>query len=246
MFMKPVGEFGFIPTRISNCVLWLDAADPSVITASGGKVSQWNDKSGSGNNATQATGANQPSTNSATINGVNALSFNGTAAFMQLPSGLYSIPNGSNTSFIVRTPTAAPASPNSARILNAQNGGTGRYFTGLTNPSGTTNSNYENNASNAGAIVGAVYSTNTIVDVFTVSGATQTVYQNGVSQGTNGSATTFTATQFNIGCQTTTPNNLFTGSIAEIVLYNAALSHSNLNLVGAYLAAKWGVSWTTI
>jgi hypothetical protein len=38
---------------------WLDASDPSTITYATG-VSSWRDKSGRGRNATQATGANQP------------------------------------------------------------------------------------------------------------------------------------------------------------------------------------------
>ena len=40
--------------------LLLDASDTSTITESGGYVSQWNDKSGRGNNATQSTGSLQP------------------------------------------------------------------------------------------------------------------------------------------------------------------------------------------
>jgi hypothetical protein len=60
-----------------NPALWLDAADATTITESGGFVSQWNDKSGNGRNATQSIGANQPTTGSFTINGLNALSFDG-------------------------------------------------------------------------------------------------------------------------------------------------------------------------
>lgn len=55
--------------------LWLDASDISTITESSGSVSQWNDKSGKGRNLVQATGASQPTTGSATQNGLNVLSF---------------------------------------------------------------------------------------------------------------------------------------------------------------------------
>jgi len=47
------------PSAIST-ELWLDASDYSTITESGGSVSQWADKSGSDNHATQATGSRQP------------------------------------------------------------------------------------------------------------------------------------------------------------------------------------------
>ena len=62
--------------------LWLDAADISTITVATG-VSEWRDKSGFGNNMTQATPANQPiyqPTGNST--GGAALSFNGTTQFI--------------------------------------------------------------------------------------------------------------------------------------------------------------------
>ena len=42
----------FKPTDIGGCQLWLDAADATTLTLSGSIVTQWRDKSGSGNNAT--------------------------------------------------------------------------------------------------------------------------------------------------------------------------------------------------
>lgn len=65
------------PAQISTA-LWLDAADAGTITLNGSTVSQWNDKSGNGRNATQATAANQPAFGATLINGKPALSFDGT------------------------------------------------------------------------------------------------------------------------------------------------------------------------
>lgn len=48
----------FKPTNISGCVLWLRADLGK--TLNGSTVSQWNDQSSSGNNASQGTAANQP------------------------------------------------------------------------------------------------------------------------------------------------------------------------------------------
>ena len=45
----------------TTTVAWYDANDAPTIIQSGGKVSQWNDKSGNGNHATQTAGARQPS-----------------------------------------------------------------------------------------------------------------------------------------------------------------------------------------
>lgn len=55
---------------------WYDASDTSTITAGvTGNVSQWDDKSGNGNDVIQANGTYQPVTNSRTISGLNALDF---------------------------------------------------------------------------------------------------------------------------------------------------------------------------
>lgn len=50
----------FDPLDVDNMILWLDGSDASTVTEAGGLVSQWDDKSGNGNHATQATGASQP------------------------------------------------------------------------------------------------------------------------------------------------------------------------------------------
>lgn len=59
-----------------NPDLWLDAADASTITESGGSVSQWNNK-GTLENLTQASSANQPTTGANTVNGLNVIDFAG-------------------------------------------------------------------------------------------------------------------------------------------------------------------------
>lgn len=69
-------DFNFSPLSLSPA-LWLDASDTTTITESGGSVSQWNDKSGNGYNFTQGTGANQPTTGIRTVNGLNAVDFDG-------------------------------------------------------------------------------------------------------------------------------------------------------------------------
>ena len=52
--------FGFAPTSITGCVLWMDAADSSTVTLSSIAITQWNDKSASANHFVQATTANSP------------------------------------------------------------------------------------------------------------------------------------------------------------------------------------------
>ena len=59
----------FDPRTLGNMSLWLDAADASTITLNGSGVSQWNDKSGNGRNATQSTAAIQPTYTTNNLNG---------------------------------------------------------------------------------------------------------------------------------------------------------------------------------
>ena len=66
----------FTPLAYSPAA-WFDASDGDTITETAGKVSQWDDKSGNGNHATQGTGANQVSTGIETLNGLNVLSADG-------------------------------------------------------------------------------------------------------------------------------------------------------------------------
>ena len=63
----------FAPNDVANLALWVDATKSEDITESAGKVSQWNDRSGSGNNLVQATGAKQPTTGTRTMNGKNVI-----------------------------------------------------------------------------------------------------------------------------------------------------------------------------
>jgi len=56
----------FSPKSIPGCILWLDGADTSTMTFISGNVSQWNDKSGKGYNATTPAGTNSPFYNTAT------------------------------------------------------------------------------------------------------------------------------------------------------------------------------------
>jgi hypothetical protein len=61
----------------ASLALWLDADDASTITLNGSNVSQWDDKSGNGRNASQATAASQPTYLATGFNGKPTLETNG-------------------------------------------------------------------------------------------------------------------------------------------------------------------------
>ena len=79
---KQVGQRLWTPADITT-VGWWDLSDEDTITESAGSVSQWDDKSGNGNNATQGSGSNQPTTGG-TIGTRNAITFDGVDDFFSV------------------------------------------------------------------------------------------------------------------------------------------------------------------
>lgn len=67
----------FSPASIPGLWSYLDADTPASIAATGGKVSGWADLSGNGNGVSNATAAEQPTSGVRTVNGRNALRFDG-------------------------------------------------------------------------------------------------------------------------------------------------------------------------
>lgn len=79
------GSIAWSPADIST-TSWYDASDTATITESGGGVSQWNDKSGNGNHATQGTSARRPIFGSKTIGTTQVIDFDAaTTQFLNMP-----------------------------------------------------------------------------------------------------------------------------------------------------------------
>ncbi len=93
------------PSEITT-ELWLDASDASTITEAGGDISQWDDKSGNGNDAVQATGSAQPSYVAAGQNGLNVLRLDG-MEYMTVDHGVVPDNDEASMVFIVAKGTDA-------------------------------------------------------------------------------------------------------------------------------------------
>lgn len=82
--VTPPDPAPFAPTDLANLGLWLDASDAATITLDGSnKVSQWNDKSGNGRHASQATPSARPGVS--TINAEQAVNFDGSNDRLSIP-----------------------------------------------------------------------------------------------------------------------------------------------------------------
>lgn len=200
------------------------------------RVSQWNDKSGLGNNVTQGTALNQPVYNPAQLNSNAVMTFDGVSTFI-MPSGLYFVPNGDNTIFAIGKYSGQ---------------GVDQYILGMER-SGVDNLFLRSNLGSG--IVAFVNTSSNGAGEVTVSGITKTnynIYQAGISGTTvslavnNGTAATATgskatATVGTIGGFSTGASRII-GGISEIIIYNRALSASEIVQVNRYLSQKWGIT----
>ena len=229
----------FVPTDIANCVLWLDASDSATITETAGAVSQWNDKSTSGWNATQGTGAQQPTTNSRTLNILNVLYFDG-GDRLDLPSGIYGVSAGPNTAFVV---WATDATTTNQRLLGGYTGVAGTRYGFLINDV-AGNAGVRNNSAGISTNQAVTFNTSAHISALRRSGTNlDNIYDGNKTNAAD--AGDYTVISMHIGSSSALTFSL-NGMIAEIVLYNSSLSDADANTVGNYLATKWGISWTNL
>jgi len=234
----------FLPSVLGTSLkLWLDASDTSTITHSVGAVSSWGDKSGNGNNATQATGASQPTLTSNSINGKSALVFDGTDDFLTAPTSVMnSCSNTSITVFIVSITSVVKA----ADVI--------ALSPFLANPSFSvllpfSNSliyfDYTNNSTGRLAVAwGGTVGTPYLWTLDSNSTIQKNIYRNGVQIATTATASVanFSTTySLNIGARAAASNH-FNGSIGEILIYNRFLTNAEKASVNAYLMNKWGIA----
>ena len=222
-------ESNFIlPTDLPgyNLRLWLDAADASTITESGGLVSQWDDKSGNGNDAAQGTGSAQPEYSVRQQNGLATLEFNGSKYLTT--SAFSSALAQPNTIFIVSKRDAVVADDYLIDGLT----GTDRHAS-LVSGAGK----YQLFAG-AGLEGGAI---NTVAEMQTIiiNGASTKLYINGAlnASGTEGAHSLDGLT---IGAAYGLWGKL-DGFIAEILIYDRLLSASEIAATESSLNNKWGL-----
>jgi len=219
----------FVPTDIAGLELWFDASDSATITHSSNLVSQWNDKSGNARHV--SNGANQPTTNTVTIGGLNAIAFDASDV---LTRGSVTLDTTALTFFGVVD------SGGSHRSFFTSKGGGGIGFTTNGDGSGGLGLIFPGVATEDTATA----NNNALVFLCRRTGGTATVYVNG---GT--SVMTSTATPgagFNDIYVGKDASGAANENLGEILWYSSALSTADLNSAGQYLATKWGLSWTSI
>jgi hypothetical protein len=218
--------------------MWYDAADATTITQSGGTISQWDDKSGNGYDATQVVSGEQPQTGS-TLNGLDTIYFNNDRNF--------DIPNVTLTSdfsiYIVAQKTGKEDQYNVALAISdgaSTNFANWALIWGY--PSLNKISYYDaaDRSSTTELNQNQYYISSALRDT----GATQIdFWLNGSDDGQNvalapnGAGTTFSDSFIGVDQY----GSDFEGNIAEIIVIANYQSTSDRQKIEGYLAWKWGL-----
>lgn len=220
----------FVPTDIAGCTVWLNAG--ALVLSNNDPVASWTDLSGNGNNAVQATGSLQPLFKTAILNSQPVVRFDGLDDVMQ---GAISGITSDATIFVVAkfSATGNRALVDLSTDGTSTNTGEQFFLAGAALFARTAGS---------GA---AQYSFSDTTSFFyfsaTYSSSLREIFQNGVSQGTDGSSLAPAGSQiaYRVGelFQNIFP---FDGDVAEVIIYNSVLSGGDLTTVNTYLATKYG------
>lgn len=237
----------FVPTLVGGTILWL-RGDQGITLASS-VLSNWTDQSGSGNDASQSTSGFRPpvSTADSTFNGHDVvgpfdavddyLAVNGVASSFSGVAKPFTI-------FVVGSqPTAATREffcVNKAStfhqyiILRPRVSGTGTFLV-----------DRKTDADVEIVVNGGAPSTTPHVFEALYDGTTLSAFIDGTSVGTPAASSgTCTFDIASIGCnrQSGTPASFFGGKIAEMVIYNSAVSTADRLRVRHYLGSRYAIA----
>lgn len=246
-----VSESTFSPSDLSGLKWWLDASDSSTITLNGSDVSQWNDKSTSGNNVVQATALNQPAYSLALQNGLNVVSFtnpnfmatSGAVDFdtNDIESTVFIVTKGDSSVTGNQTLIGTASSVgNSGTLMNMQGGA----------PNGQTRYLHRQPPGMAGGdslvtAAGTVPDATAILLCYErIHNINQEAFLSGSSIGSISPSAGNHTSNITVGIGRLTPflsDRYLEGFIAEIVMYDRSLNSAETLQVDTYLKAKWSV-----
>lgn len=227
-FAKALNGPGFVNVGVQ---LWL-RADDNVST-----VDSWLDYSGNDNNATQATAANQPVAVTSSVNFNPAFDFDGTDDYLDFATnGTITGTNPFTIASVQVRNTVGTADAVIAQQATTTNNMINYY----------TAANKYGIAPNGGTTVTSTgtYATANIplLAATTRAGNLFSLYNNGSADGTGTQPFNFLTTNLRLGNRAATADAAFDGHINEVVVFNRALSATELRQVHSYLALKYGIT----
>jgi hypothetical protein len=227
----------FKPTDIQNCVLWLDANDPSSVQ--GNPATQWTDKSLGGNSAIATTGP----TYTRDSRGRLCMSFTGTQ-WLESPA---TVSATTHSLIAVYAPTYINGL-NGSDIIGG-NSSLFRFQTGASYivfpyyssiPHGYITS-FGLGVGDSTLVENSVAGTASIINA-NIAPTSQNIYKNGTQQSSAGTTlTSGTSAALTIGRYTPGLNEYYQGYIYEMIIYSASLTTTQRQIIEGYLGWKWGL-----
>ncbi|WP_054023593.1 LamG-like jellyroll fold domain-containing protein [Bacillus sp. FJAT-28004] len=222
----------FTPPASANLKLWL-SADAGISTDVNGKVSAWADQSGNTNNAIQNTAVYQPTFVNNVINGNPVIRFDG-ANDSLLSSGVTGNMNTNTVIFVLRP----QAVTNYNQTIQATGGwgqfvfqstSTGQVYTGTSTSSRITPTD--------GPGANTLVANNWSKFAYVFNSGSAKLFKNGTQLASKRLSNPASWTGFSLGLNNV---NTINGDIAEVFVYNSALSDADRQSIDAYLLSKYG------
>jgi hypothetical protein len=235
----------------AGLTLWLKA-DAGVTTDGSGNVSQWADQSVFGNNAVQGDSSYRPTPTSSAINGQPALTFDGASTFLTIPDNA-SLRPSTMTLLVVAKRTGDSDYGNDGQIVSKSYYGGGSWaspyaaFTLLCDSTLNASAGCAVAGDSDGPAGFQTANNTTYLYSFDYDGANQKFWVNGGNLATHSGAGSVdygdsSTKDLAIGVGSATwLHQHFNGQIAEILMYNRALTDAERNQAEVYLANKYGL-----
>jgi hypothetical protein len=220
--LRPRAAGGFNPKTIPGLVGWWDASDSSTITLNSGNVSEWRDKSASGNALAQSTAANQPAYVQSSLNGKAGIDWGSTQG---------------NAKRLGKASTSVAISDHYV-VADWDGGASFTSYSGLVTTTGFLageilgggNTWYASNLWSRLSINGAASAVTALPTVSSPFLIRATLVTSG------------TATAIQVGQWQTLTTRGWAGKIYEVLLFSSELSSGNDTAIKRYIAAKWGLT----
>lgn len=232
----------FNPTSITGLTTWLDATDASSLTIVGGKISQWQDKSGLSNHFSVVGTSSNGVVQSNYQNGLNVVNFTG--------SNLYRAPSGSGVYPLDAYIVVALKSVARTDLLGMGPTGTDN-FNGLEMGEYTANrwhngSSYSTRTPNTVSPTNE-FSTSFLLMNWSLADSNFVIRRNGVTLTSTNSYTYTpgTGSVLQIGDRytpRTSPDTQLNAYVAELLVFNNQLGTTQRQQVEAYLTNRWNLA----
>ena len=227
----------FVPTEVSGLIGWYDFADAATlftdtglttpVSADGQIIQGVSDKSTANHDLTEAT--NGPTYKVAIKNGNSIARYDGT------------------NDILTATVTETQPFTIIGVIQTAEAAGTSRWFFGnnATFVAGFKGGGTQPWTAWAGAFIDTAINADLVnfhTHITLANGASSSVYLDGGTADATGNLSRGAASNWSVG----NPGaNFWKGDICVVLVYDTNLSVADINIIGPYLATKWGITWTT-